>query len=118
MLDSASRLDPQQTTDVEADLKLLESFQPAPETFTRQVTVYPMAGPTPGSAGLLLTPPTMSIIIAGDAVLTAEHMARGQVWQGCDDLEKALASLQDALEFADVIIPGHDNVCISPGRYV
>jgi len=118
LLDSASRLDPQQTTDVEADLKLLESFHPAPETFTRQVTVYPMVGPTPGSAGLLLTPPTMSIIIAGDAVLTAAHMARGQVWQGCDDLEKALASLQDALEFADVIIPGHDNVCISPGRYV
>ncbi len=118
LLDSAGRLDPRETVNIEADLKLLESFRPAPETFTRQVTVYPMAGPTPGSAGLLLTPPTMSIIIAGDAVLTGEHVARGQVWQGCDDLEKALASLQDALEFADVIIPGHDNVCISPGRYV
>jgi len=118
LLDSAGRLDPHNTADIEADMKLLENFRPAPEGFTRQVTVYPMVGATGGSAGLLLTPPTMSIVIAGDAVLTAEHVARGQVWQGCDDCEKALESLRDVLELADVIIPGHDNVCISPGRYL
>lgn len=118
LLDSAGRLDPQETANIEADLKLLENFRPAPETFTRQVTVYPMNGATSGSAGLLLTPPTMSVVIAGDAVLTAEHVSLGQVWEGCDDREKALASLQDILELVDVIIPGHDNVCISPGRYV
>ncbi len=118
LLDSASRLDPQETANIEADLKLLENFRPSPESFTRQVTVYPMIGATPGSAGLLLTPPTMSIVIAGDAVLTAEHVSRGQVWEGCDDREKALASLQDVLELVDMIVPGHDNVCISPGRYV
>ena len=103
---------------IEVDLKLLESFRPAPEKFTEQVTVYPMAGATAGSAGLLLTPPTMSIVIAGDAVLTAGHVALGQVWEGCDDREKALDTLRDVLELADVIVPGHDNVCISPGRWV
>jgi len=82
------------------------------------VTVYPMAGATDGSAGLLLTPPTMSIVIAGDAVLTAGHVALGQVWEGCDDREKALDTLRDVLELADVIVPGHDNVCFSPGRWV
>ena len=118
MLDSAERIDPTDAVQIEVDLKLLESFRPAPEKFTEQVTVYPMAGATDGSAGLLLTPPTMSIVIAGDAVLTAGHVALGQVWEGCDDREKALETLRDVLELADVIVPGHDNVCFSPGRWV
>jgi glyoxylase-like metal-dependent hydrolase (beta-lactamase superfamily II) len=118
LLDSAERIDPADAGQIEADLKLLEGFRPAPEKFTEQVTVYPMAGATAGSAGLLLTPPTMSVVIAGDAVLTAGHVALGQVWEGCDDRERALETLRDVLELADVIVPGHDNVCISPGRWV
>jgi glyoxylase-like metal-dependent hydrolase (beta-lactamase superfamily II) len=118
LLDSAERMDPTDAGQIEADLKLLESFRPAPEKFTEQVTVYPMAGATAGSAGLLLTPPTMSVVIAGDAVLTAGHVALGRVWEGCENLEQAVETLRDVLEFADVIVPGHDNVCISPGRWV
>jgi glyoxylase-like metal-dependent hydrolase (beta-lactamase superfamily II) len=118
LLESAERISPADAAQIEADLKLLESFQPAPEKFTEQVTVYPMAGATAGSAGLLLTPPTMSVVIAGDAVLTAGHVAMGQVWEGCENLEQALETFRDVLELADVIVPGHDNVCISPGRWV
>ncbi len=118
LLESAERISPADAGQIEADLKLLESFRPAPEKFTEQVTVYPMAGASAGSAGLLLTPPTMSIVIAGDAVLTAEHFAMGQVWEGCEDREKALDTLRDVLELAEVIVPGHDNVFIPPRRWV
>jgi len=118
LLDSAERLDVSQARDVEADLKLLERFRPAPERFAEQVTVYPLAGASPGSAGLLLTPPTSTVVIAGDAAITAEHLRRGQVWQGCADVEAALRSLSDFLELADVIVPGHDNVAMVPGRWL
>jgi glyoxylase-like metal-dependent hydrolase (beta-lactamase superfamily II) len=118
LLESAERVSPDDIAAIEADLKLLEAFRPAPEEFTPQVTVYPMVGPSMGSAGLLLTPATMTVVIAGDAVLTAEHVAQGQIWEGCEDLEKAMETLRDVLELADVIIPGHDNMCLSPGRYV
>ena len=118
LLDSAQRVNPDDVVQIEADIKLLEAFKPAPESFSNQVTVYPMAGASFGSAGLLLTPPTMTVVIAGDAVLTAGHMETGQIWEGCDDRDKAMETLRDVLELADVIVPGHDNLCFAPGRYI
>lgn len=114
--DSASRMAEEDMALVETDLKLLGHFKPAPDKFTDQVSLYPLLGPSFGSAGLLLTPPTLTVVVAGDAALTAEHVARGQVWEGCSDTQAALSSLEDLLELADVIIPGHDNLLISPRR--
>jgi glyoxylase-like metal-dependent hydrolase (beta-lactamase superfamily II) len=116
--ESAERLDESDMQAVEADLKLLEAFQPAPEQFGRQVQLYPTAGPSPGAAGLLLTPPTSTIVIAGDAALTRDYILAGRVWEGCADTEAALSSLQDVLELADVIVPGHDNLVLAPGRWL
>ena len=118
LLASAERLDAEDAANVEADLKLTERFRPAPESFGPQVTVYPLAGPSPGSAGLLLTPPTMTIVIAGDAAVTAEHVRRGQVWDGCADVEAAMRSMEDYIELADVIVPGHDNVMLTLRRWI
>ena len=114
---SAERLDPADAEAVDDDLRLLDRFRAAPEQFDEQVTVYPMAGPSPGSAGLLLTPPTMTVVIAGDAAVTAEHVRRGQVWEGCADTEAAVRTLQDCLELADVLVCGHDNVLVLPGKW-
>jgi len=118
LLERTERLDPQDAANVEADLELIGRFRPAPERFGDQVTVYPLAGPSPGSAGILLTPPTSTILIAGDAAVTAEHVRRGQVWEGCADIEAAMRSMADFLELADVIVPGHDNVTFAPGRWL
>ena len=115
---SAQRLSESDAADIDADLKLLKHFHPAPEKLTRQVQLYPLRGPSPGSAGLLLTPPTMTIVIAGDAAITAEHVLAGQIWQGCADREAALETLRDLIELGDVIVPGHDNVMSSSGRWV
>ncbi len=118
MLDAAERASPEDAAATRADLKLLERFEAAPEKFSRQVQVYPLSGATPGSAGLLLTPATTTIVIAGDAALTAEHVMRGQVWKGCTDTEAATTSLKEMLELVDVIIPGHDNLMFAPGKWV
>ena len=118
LLDSAERLDPEDVNMIEADLALLGRFAPAPEKFTRQVQFYPLLGASPGSAGLLLAPPTSTIVIAGDAAVTAQHVQAAQVWKGCAETEAAMASLADLLELADVIVPGHDNVMFAPGRWL
>jgi len=110
------RLDSEDSAVAVAELKLVKRFKPAPERFTDQVHLYPVVGASPGSAGLLLAPPTTTIVIAGDAALTAEHVNRGMVWEGCSDAQAAVESLRDLLEIADLIIPGHDNIMLCPGR--
>lgn len=110
LLDTARRLESDQQDPIDKDLSLLKRFAPAPEKFGPQVHLYPLPGPSAGSAGLLLTPPTTTVLLAGDAGLTREHVLRGQVWEGCLDTQAAMDSLQDLLELADTIVPGHDNV--------
>jgi glyoxylase-like metal-dependent hydrolase (beta-lactamase superfamily II) len=118
LLETGRRLNDEQSQLAEEDLKHLKHFHAAPDKFTEQVNLYPLAGPSVGSAGLLLTPPTTTIVIAGDAALTAEHVQRGLVWEGSSDIESATRSLQDILEIADLIVPGHDNLLLSPGRLI
>jgi glyoxylase-like metal-dependent hydrolase (beta-lactamase superfamily II) len=110
LLRSAQRLDDTEAAQLRKDRELLERFQPAPDQFSRQVGLYPAHGASGGSAGLILTPATQTVLIAGDAVLTGEHYHKGQVWQGAQDRQAALASLKDIMEIADVIVPGHDNL--------
>lgn len=107
---SADRLTGEDAEQIRGEIEQVRRIAPAPEKLHEQVHLYPLPGASPGSAGLLLTPPTLSILVAGDAVLTVEHLQAGQVWEGCTDTEAAMDSLQDVLEVADAIIPGHDNV--------
>jgi len=115
--DSAQRLSGPDAEAVEADLELLKKFSAAPEKFGPQIHLYPLAGPSVGSAGLLLTPATTTIAVAGDAALTGEHLRRGQVWQGCADTGAATESFKDLIEVADVIICGHDNLTLCPRQW-
>lgn len=111
--ETADRAESEDAARASVELKLVDRFRAAPEVFGPQVQVYPLAGPTAGSAGLLLTLPTKTVVIAGDAALTSEHILRGQVWEGCADMDAAMDSLKDMLELADVIVPGHDNILYS-----
>ena len=115
---SARRVEGDFAENVQADLKLLERFQPVPERLTPHVHLYPLPGPSAGSAGLLLAAPTQTIMVAGDAAVTSEHVEAGRVWGGCADVEAAMESLQEIVEIADIIICGHDNVMLSPTRWM
>ena len=88
--------------------------QNARQRFMHPFTWLPPARATPGTPGLLLTPASHSLVVAGDAALTAGHVMRGQVWQGAADTDLAMESLRDVLEVADAIIPGHDNLFLAP----
>ena len=47
---------------------------------------------------------------------TVEHLERGQVLPSCASIEQAQESFGEAVEIADVIVPGRDNIILNPLR--
>lgn len=99
---------------LEQERKLLETFRPAEDALAPQVDLFPLFGYTPGNCGLLLALPTITLLIAGDAVATYDHFAAGQVLPDSYDIPTAQESLREIYEIADLIIPGHDNLFLNP----
>ena len=99
---------------VRQEQALLGKVQAAPDDLGESVQLYPLAGYTPGQCGLIVTEPALTTLITGDAVPTRGHFLAGQVFGDCWDVEKAKESLQEIMEVADVIIPGHDNMFLAP----
>jgi hypothetical protein len=104
--------------DVAAELKLIERFEPAPDRITESVHLFPLPGTSAGSAGLLLAGARLTVMIAGDAAPTIDHVLAGRVWSGCADAKAAMESMSEVLEIADFIICGHDNVMPNPTRWM
>jgi glyoxylase-like metal-dependent hydrolase (beta-lactamase superfamily II) len=102
--------DPELRKFIEQDVALLRHCAAAPDKLAEHVDLFPLPGYTPGSCGLLLAIPQATVLIAGDAIATIEHMERGQVLNGCYDTKQATESMKEAIEIADWIVPGHDNV--------
>lgn len=109
-------LEPQRRKIVQQDIALLNRCQAAPDELADGVDLFPMPGYTPGAAGLLLPLPQATVLIAGDAVPTVEHLERGQVLQSAADVQRAVESMREAIEIADWIIPGHDNLTANLSR--
>lgn len=101
---------------LEHDISVMQRCKPAPDRLAEHVDLFPLPGVTPGSCGLLLSAPRATILVCGDAVPTIEHVERGQVLAGAIDLDRAKESFQEALEIADVLIPGRDNAMANPAR--
>jgi hypothetical protein len=56
------------------------------------------------------------VLVCGDAVATAEHLERGMVLPHPHDVEQARASFMEAVEIADLIVAGRDNLLVNPMR--
>jgi len=108
--------DPAESKAIEHEIALLKRTAPAPDRLAPQVDLFPLPGFTPGTCGLLLCHATCTTLVAGDAVATVEHMEAGRVLHGAYDVAQARDSLAEAIEIADVIIPGHDNLILNPTR--
>ncbi|MSR41674.1 MAG: hypothetical protein EXS10_07205 [Phycisphaerales bacterium] len=98
------------------EIAILERTKAAPDALAKGVDLFPLCGVTPGLTGLLLPGRTATVLIAGDAIPTLEHLESGQVLTPCFDVEMARASLGEAIEIADWIICGRDNVIPNPTR--
>lgn len=98
------------------DIAILKRCVAAPDRLAGHVDLFPLPGFTPGTCGLLLSQVHSTTLVAGDAVATSEHLEKGSVLKGSADIQQAQDSLLEAIEIADVIIPGHDNVVVNPTR--
>lgn len=96
--------------------EVLDACATAPDKLCPGVDLFPLSGVTPGTCGILLPQPGRTILITGDAIASVEHLQRGQVIGECHDVEQAQESFREAIEIADEIIPGRDNVIHNPLR--
>jgi glyoxylase-like metal-dependent hydrolase (beta-lactamase superfamily II) len=100
------------------ELDLLQRTAAAPDSIARGVDLFPLPGVTPGTCGLLLSLPASTVLVCGDAIATSEHLEQARVLPACADIEQAQESLREAVQIADIIIPGRDNILFNPLRRV
>lgn len=111
---AAPGADEQLLRDMRAQVAILQKCRPAPDRLADGADLFPLPGVTPGLTGVLLAEPSHTTLICGDAVPTAEHVARGQTLDRVVDADQARESLQEALEIADLLICGRDNLMVNP----
>lgn len=98
------------------EIEIVRQFKAAPDRLAENVDLFPLPGFTPGHAGLIVGLPRSTVLICGDAVPTTEHLEQGKVLQECIDLKAAQASFLEAIEIADILVPGRDNLVANPTR--
>lgn len=101
---------------LERDLAVLSRCEPAPDSLAQDVDLFPLPGYSAGTCGLLLSERAQTTLICGDAIPTAEHLHQGKVMPGCADRQQAQESFTEAVEIADVLILGRDNLTVNPTR--
>jgi glyoxylase-like metal-dependent hydrolase (beta-lactamase superfamily II) len=98
------------------DVAILRRCKAAPDRLADHVDLFPMPGVTPGSCGLLLENPRFTTVVCGDAIPTIEHLEQGMVLTPAADVDQARASMSEAVEVADLLILGRDNVVVNPDQ--
>lgn len=101
---------------LERQVGLLARCEAAEDRVAPRVDLFPLPGVTPGMCGLLLADPNTTTLIAGDAVPTVEHLEQGKVPDTAQDLDAARESLLEAVEVADAIVCGRDNLVMNPSK--
>ncbi len=101
---------------LQRDVAVLARCKPAPDSIAPGVDLFPLPGFSEGLCGVLVNEPTRTTLICGDAIPTVEHLMEGKVLPTCANREKALESYQEAVEIADVLVLGRDNLSPSPSR--
>lgn len=101
---------------IEDDLDVLDRCQPAPDKLAQRVDLFPLPGVTPGTCGLLVSLPQLTFLVCGDSIPTFEHLEQGKVLPHCFNLEQAQDSFKEAVEIADVLALGRDNLALNPLR--
>ncbi|MGQ0626750.1 MAG: MBL fold metallo-hydrolase [Phycisphaerales bacterium] len=101
---------------LERDVGVLRRCVEVPEVLAPGVDLFPLPGFSPGLSGLLLEHAESTTVVCGDAVATFVHLREGQVVPGCADFVAARGSFAEAVEIADWLVLGRDNIMPSPGR--
>lgn len=118
--DAARQGDPEIAAALQREVAILKRCEPAPDRLAEHVDLFPLPGVTPGLSGVLIAKPAGAgggtILVCGDAIATIEHLERGMVLHGAVDVPRAQESFREAVEIADVLILGRDNLIVNPVR--
>jgi glyoxylase-like metal-dependent hydrolase (beta-lactamase superfamily II) len=98
------------------EVAILQRCKAAPDSIAPAVDLFPLPGVSPGACGLILSLTGSTVLICGDAIPTIEHLEQGKVLPQCHDVEQAGASFREAIEVADLLVLGRDNVVLNPVR--
>jgi len=101
---------------IATEIEVIRHFGAAPDRLAENVDLFPLPGVTPGFAGLLVALPATTILVCGDAIPTVEHLEQGRVHSPCHDREAAQGSFREAIEIADLLVLGRDNIVLNPIR--
>jgi len=101
---------------LEDDIAILGKFKAAPDQLADRVALFPLPGMTPGLCGLILEAERHTTVLCGDAIPTIEHLERGSVLTNAADVPRAQESFKDAIEIADLLILGRDNIALNPTK--
>lgn len=101
---------------LQQDIAILQRCIGAPDSIAERVDLFPLPGVTPGMCGLLLEDLRHTVVICGDAIPTVEHLEQGKLALGAMDVDKAKASFEEAVEIADLLVLGRDNVVVNPTK--
>jgi len=114
--DAAGGDDDDLLAQLQREVAIIQRCKPAPDRLAPGVDLFPLPGVTPGLTGLLLPEATRTILICGDAVATVEHLEAGKVLSPAADPDQARESFAEAIEIADLLIPGRDNITVNPTK--
>ncbi len=106
--------EPELSRALELDVAMLKRCEAAPDQLADGVSLFPLPGATPGMCGVLLADPRHTTLICGDAIPTMEHLEQGQVVRWAADAARAKASFAEAIEIADLLVLGRDNLVVNP----
>lgn len=104
----------EQAEALKEDIEILQKFQAAEDSLDEGVDLFPLPGVTPGMCGLLVATTTFTTLVCGDAIPTAYTLENGTVHRGAVDIEQARESFKEAIEIADVLVLGRDNLVVNP----
>ncbi len=101
---------------LQQDIAILQRCEAAPDELAPRVALFPLPGITQGLAGLLLEDLRHTTLICGDALPTIEHLEQGKVLSPAASVDQARSSFEEALEIADLLILGRDNLVVNPTK--
>lgn len=98
------------------EIQILERCEPAPDKLAEGMDLFPLPGVTPGLCGVLLPEGRHTTLICGDAIPTWEHLEQGIVPRWAADASRARESFMEAVEIADLLVLGRDNLVVNPTK--
>jgi glyoxylase-like metal-dependent hydrolase (beta-lactamase superfamily II) len=105
---------------LEQDVALLKRCEPAPDSLATEqgerIDLFPLHGVTPGLSGVIVAGSRVTTLVCGDAVPTLEHLEQGKVLPNAGNVDRARESFAEAVEIADLMVLGRDNLVVNPTR--